>query len=184
MMRYIVSGLHRTGTSVLVRAVAEASTLIAHTDADVEAVIRSRETDPTYNPNPAGYFSHSTMFSPIADWIADTPDNSVMKAAPEAFRDGTGSEPLMVILTDRPAEQIEASFAAAFGFDVPDHRYQARAQAQAILEQATNVVLSIVNFAELIDTPDQVFASLAASGWPIDSAAAAATIDPTLYRNR
>jgi hypothetical protein len=90
----------------------------------------------------------------------------------------------MVILTDRPAEQIEASFAAAFGFDVPDHRYTARAQAQAILEQATNVVLSIVDFAELIDTPDQVFASLAASGWPIDSAAAAATIDPTLYRNR
>jgi hypothetical protein len=184
MMRYIVSGLHRTGTSALVRAVAEASTLTAHTDADVEAVIRSREIDPTYNPNPAGYFSHRTMFAPIADWIADTPDNSVMKAAPEAFLQGTGSEPLMVILTDRPAEQIEASFAAAFGFDVPDHRYQARAQAQAILEQATNVVLSIVNFAELIDTPDQVFASLAASGWPIDSAAAAATIDPTLYRNR
>jgi hypothetical protein len=124
------------------------------------------------------------MFGVIANWIAETPDGSVMKASPEAFLQGTGSEPLMVILTDRPAEQIEASFAAAFGFDVPDHRYTARAQAQAILEQATNVVLSIVNFAELIDTPDQVFAGLAASGWPIDSAAAAATINPTLYRNR
>lgn len=184
MMRYIVCGLHRTGTSALVHAVAQASTLATHSDAYIETIIRSREIDPAYNPNPAGYFSHGAMFAPIADWIADTPDGSVMKAAPEAFLQGTGSEPLMVILTDRPAEQIEASFAAAFGFDVPDHRYQARAQAQAILEQATNVVLSIVNFAELIDTPDQVFASLAASGWPIDSAAAAATIDPTLYRNR
>jgi len=183
-MRFVISGLHRTGTSALVRAVAESSTLTAYTDADVESVIRSREIDPAYNPNPAGYFSHRTMFAPVADWISDTPDNSVMKAAPEAFLYGTGSEPLMVILTDRPAEQIEASFAAAFGFDVPDHRYQARAQAQAILEQTTNVVLSIVNFAELIDTPDQVFASLAASGWPIDPAAAAATIDPMLYRNR
>jgi len=183
-MRYIVSGLHRTGTSALVRAVAEACTLTAYTDADVESVIRSREIDPAYNPNPAGYFSHRTMFAPVADWISETPDNSVMKAAPEAFLYGTGSDPLMVILTDRPAEQIKASFAAAFGFDVPDHRYQARAQAQAILEQATNVVLSIVNFAELIDTPNQVFASLAAAGWPIDPAAAAATIDPALYRNR
>jgi hypothetical protein len=182
-MRYIVSGLHRTGTSALVRAISEASTLTAHTDADIEAVIRSREIDPTYNPNPAGYFSHSTMFSPIANWIADTPDNSVMKAAPEAFLQGTGSEPLTVILTDRPANQIEASFAAAFGMDVPDHRYSARAQAQAILEQATNVVLTIVNFADLIETPDQVFADLAASGWPIDPTMAAATIDPTLYRN-
>lgn len=183
-MRYIVSGLHRTGTSALVRAISEASTLSAYTDADVESVIRSREIDPAYNPNPAGYFSHGAMFAPIADWISDTPDNSVMKAAPEAFLNGTGSEPLMVILTDRSADQIEASFAAAFGFDVPDHRYSARAQAQAILEQATNVMLAIVNFAELIDSPDEVFADLAASGWPIDAAAAASTIDPTLYRNR
>ncbi|CAB5212579.1 hypothetical protein UFOVP196_32 [uncultured Caudovirales phage] len=183
-MRYIVCGLHRTGTSALVCAIAESSELVAHVDPDVEAIIRSREVDSTYNPNPSGYFSHSTMFAPVADWISDTPDESVMKVAPESFLNGTGSEPLMVILTDRPINQIEASFAAAFGFDVPDHRYTARAQAQAILEQATNVVLTIVNFAELIDSPDQVFADLAASDWPIDAAAAASTIDPTLYRNR
>lgn len=182
-MRYIVSGLHRTGTSALVRAISEASTLDPYTDADIETVIRSREISADYNPNPAGYFSHGSMFAPIADWISDTPDNSVMKAAPEAFLQGTGSEPLTVILTDRPADQIEASFAAAFGFDVPDHRYSARAQAQAILSQATNVVLTIVNFADLINTPNRVFADLAANGWPIDSAAAAATIDPTLFRN-
>jgi len=183
-MRYIVCGLHRTGTSALVRAISESSTLTAWTDSEVEAVIRSKEIDPAYNPNPAGYFSHRTMFAPVADWISDTPDNSVMKAAPEAFLQGTGSEPLTVILTSRPAGQIEASFMAAFGFDVPDHRYTARAQAQVILEQSTNVVLTVVDFAELIDTPDQVFASLAASGWPIDADIAAATIDPALYRNR
>ena len=90
----------------------------------------------------------------------------------------------MVILTSRPAGQIEASFMAAFGFDVPDHRYTARAQAQVILEQATNVVLTVVDFAELIDSPDQVFADLAANGWPINADIAAATIDPTLYRNQ
>lgn len=183
-MRYIVCGLHRTGTSALVRAIAEASALTPYVNADVEAVIRSREINAEYDPNPYGYYSHSTMFAPIADWITNVPDGSVMKAAPEAFLNGTSSEPLTVILTDRPADQIEASFTAAFGMDVPDHRYSARAQAAAILGQATNVVLSIVSFAELIDTPDQVFASLDASGWPIDSAAAAATIDPTLYRNR
>jgi hypothetical protein len=165
------------------KAISEASALTAYTDTEVEGVIRSREISTDYDPNPAGYFSHATMFSPIADWIADTPDGSVMKAAPEAFLQGTGSEPLAVILTDRLANQIEASFAAAFGMDVPDHRYSARVQAQAILQQATNVVLTIVNFADLIERPDQVFADLAASGWPIDPTMAAATIDPTLYRN-
>jgi len=86
-------------------------------------------------------------------------------------------------MTASTEASVQASFAAAFGFDVPDHRYSARAQAQAILEQASNVVLTIVNFSDLIDTPDQVFAGLAASGWPIDAPAAAATIDPSLYRN-
>ena len=183
-MRYIVSGLHRSGTSALIRAIAEASTLTAYVDENVEAVIRSREINPTYNPNPAGYFSHNAMFAPIEDWLSATPDNSVMKAAPEAFLQGTGSEPLTVILTSRPAGQIETSFMAAFGFGVEDRRYTARAQAQAILEQATNAVVTVVDFAELIDSPDQVFADLAANGWPIDADIAAATIDPTLYRNR
>jgi hypothetical protein len=183
-MRYIVCGLHRTGTSALVRAIADASELIAYVNEDVEAVIRSRETDASYNPNPAGYFSHAQMFAPIGDWLNSTPPGSVMKAAPEAFLNGTGSEPLTVILTDRPADQIEASFTAAFGMDVPEYRYAARAQAQAILEKATNVVLNVVSFAQLVNSPGEVFTSLAVSGWPINADIAAATIDPTLYRNR
>jgi len=183
-MRYIVSGLHRTGTSALVRAISEASTLTPYIDADIEAVIRSREIDPTYNPNPAGYFSHGAMFAPIADWITDTPDNVVMKAAPEAFLKGTGTEPLKVILTSRPQSEIEMSFMKAFGFDVPDHRYTARIEAENILKAAENVDLTIIDFADLIADPTAVFTVLAANKWPIDIDKAAKTIDPTLYRNK
>jgi hypothetical protein len=181
-MRYVVSGLHRTGTSALVNAIAEASTLTVHSDASVESIIRSREINPAYNPNPAGYFSHGTMFTQVAEWISDTPDNSVMKAAPEAFLSGAGSEPLMVILTSRPKSEIEASFTAAFGMNVPDYRYSARMQAQAILELASNVVLTTVSFDDLTLTPETVFADLAAAGWPIDPVIAASTIDPDLKR--
>lgn len=181
-MRYIVSGLHRTGTSALVRAITESSTLTVHSDASVESVIRSREIDPAYNPNPAGYFSHGTMFTQIAEWISDTPDESVMKAAPEAFLSGAGPEPLMVILTSRSQSEIEASFMAAFGMDVPEYRYTARMQAQAILELASNVVLRVVSFDDLTSNPESVFTDLAASGWPIDSIVAANTIDPNLKR--
>jgi hypothetical protein len=181
-MKYIVSGLHRTGTSALVNAIAQSSTLTAFSDVYSDSIIRSREIDPAYDPNPAGYFSHGAMFLPIIDWLPFAPDNAVMKAAPEAFRNGTGTEPLMVILTDRPADQIEASFSAAFGMDVPDHRYSARMQAQAILELASNVVLTIVSFDDLTLTPEVVFADLAAAGWPIDPVIAASTIDPDLKR--
>lgn len=183
-MRYIVSGLHRTGTSALVRAVAEASTLTPHVNSEVEAIIRSREIDQSYNPNPAGYFSHGTMFTPIADWIANTPDESVMKAAPEAFLNGTGTEPLKVILTSRPQSEIEVSFMKAFGMDVPELRYTARINAENILKTAENVDLTVINFADLIADPTAVFTDLAANKWPIDIDKAASTIDPTLYRNK
>jgi hypothetical protein len=166
------------------RAVAESSALTPHVDANVETVIRSRELTSTYDPNPFGYFSHGAMFAPVADWISDTPDESVMKAAPEAFLQGAGSEPVMVILTSRDQAQIEASFAQAFGFTVPEHRYAARASAEQILIDSPNVTLNVVNFADLISTPETVFHSLAQAGWPIDSAVAAATIDPDLFRNR
>ena len=181
-MRYIISGLHRTGTSALVRAIAESSTLTPYVNSEVEANIRSREIDPTHNPNPAGYFSHGTMFTPMAEWISNTPNESVMKAAPEAFLSGAGFEPLMVILTSRPQEEIEASFTAAFGMNVADYRYSARMQAQAILELASNVVLTTVSFADLTSTPETVFANLASVGWPIDPVIAASTIDPDLKR--
>jgi len=183
-MRYIVSGLHRTGTSALVRAISEASTLSVHSDASVESVIRSREVDPAYNPNPAGYFSHGTMFTQIAEWISDTPDESVMKAAPEAFLNGAGTKPLKVILTSRPQSEIEMSFMKAFGMDVPEFRYTARINAENILKTAENVDLTIIDFADLIADPTAVFTVLAANKWPIDIDKAASTIDPTLYRNK
>ena len=183
-MRYIVCGLHRTGTSALVRAIEQASTLTAYTDVSVESVIRLREIDPAYNPNPAGYFSHGTMFTQIADWIADTPDESVMKAAPEAFLQGTGTEPLKVILTSRPQSEIEMSFMKAFGMDVPEYRYTARIEAENILKSAENVDLTVIDFADLIADPTAVFTDLAANKWPIDIDKAAKTIDPKLYRNK
>jgi len=183
-MRFVICGLHRTGTSALVHAVEQSSQMTAYVDAQVEAVIRSREIDQTYNPNPAGYFSHGSMFAPIANWLSSTPDNSVMKAAPEAFLQGAGSEPLMVILTNRDQAQIEASFEQAFGFTVPEHRYGARASAEQILNDAPNVTLNVVNFADLINAPGMVFTSIAEAGWPIDVAVAAATIDPDLFRNQ
>lgn len=181
-MRYIVSGLHRTGTSVLMKAIIDSSPLTPYVDPKVEAVIRSREADPSHNPNPEGYFSHGSMFTSITDWIGITPNDSIMKAAPEAFLSGTGSEPLMVILTSRPQEEIESSFTAAFGMDVPEYRYTARMQAEAILELASNVVLTTVSFADLTSTPETVFANLASAGWPIDPIIASSTINPELKR--
>jgi hypothetical protein len=66
---------------------------------------------------------------------------------------------------------------------VPEYRYENRATIEQILDDAPNVTVTIVNFFDLIATPIDVFTTLAANGWPIIAETAAATIDPTLYRN-
>lgn len=183
-MRYIICGLHRTGTSALMRAISEASTLAAHVDPSVESVIRSREINPDYDPNPSGYFAHGNMFSSINYWLSETPDDSVMKAAPEVFLEGTGSEPIKVVLTSRSQTETEMSFMKAFGMDVPEYRYTARIEAENVLKTAENVDLTVINFADLIADTTAVFTVLAAKKWPIDIDKAASTIDPKLYRNK
>lgn len=181
-MRYIICGLHRTGTSALMKAIIDSSSLEAHVDPEIDLIIRSREIDPAYNPNPNGYFSHSSMFAPIADWISNTPENSVMKAAPEAFLENAGTEPISVIMTKRIQSEIELSLAQSFNIEFSSFRYEVQANAEQILNSASNVSLSIITFLDLISNPEQIFNNLALAGWPIDVNIASATIDPELKR--
>lgn len=181
-MRYIVCGSYRTGTSAIVRAVTESSSIPAYTDPLIDNLIRSREIDPTYDPNPWGYFSHDSMFAPIAEWIGDTPDENIMKAAPEAFCANAGTEPLRVVLTSRRPEEIAASYTRSFGVPSIIDRGPLLNQVEEVLLSASNVTLTKIDFADLINNPIDFFNNLNTIGWPIDPLQAASTIDPLLKR--
>jgi hypothetical protein len=181
-MRYIVCGSYRTGTSAIVRAVTESSSIPAYIDLSVDDLIRSRELDPAYNPNPWGYFSHDSMFAPISQWIGNTPDGSVMKAAPEAFYFNASIEPLCVVLTSRDPEESAASYTRSFGAPSTIDRTALLSQVEEILLSASNVTLTKINFSDLINNPINFFNSLNTAGWPIDPQIAASTIDPSLKR--
>jgi hypothetical protein len=166
------------------RAVSESSSIPAYTDSFINDLIRSREVDVAYDPNPNGYFSHSSMFAPISEWINKTPDGSVMKAAPEAFYSDAGTEQLCVVLISRKQEEIDASYTRSFGALPSNGLTSAWSQAEQTLTTAPNVTLTKLDFADLISDPTGSFTALAAAGWPIDVTAAANLIDPSLYRNQ
>ena len=181
-MRYIVCGPHRTGTSAIMRAIIESSSIPAYTDPLIDEVIRSREIDNTHNPNPYGYFSHGSMFAPIAEWVQNTPDGSVMKAAPEAFFTDAGTESLCVVLTSRNHKEIEASYRRSFGNPSIADKSALLDQVEEVLLSASNVMLAKLDFSHLILDSIGSFIMLAEAGWPINPEIAAATIQPELKR--
>jgi hypothetical protein len=166
------------------RAVIEASSIPGHIDPAIDNLIRNRELDATYDPNPWGYFSHHTMCSPIAQWVGNTPIGSVMKAAPEAFCLNAGGEMLSVVLTSRNPDEMEASYRRSFGEPSLFDQDLLLAKVQKVLSLAENVTLTELDFADLVGNPTGSFQALANAGWPIDVDVAAATIDQSLYRNR
>jgi len=182
-MRYIISGIHRSGTSVLVKSIFESSELTPYFSLEIEEIIRSREIDPEYDPNPSGYFSHGKMFAPISDWVSETPDNSVFKAAPEAFLNSIVQEKIFVAMIERSQAEIEESYKRAFGHSTLDVRYGCQIRAKELLEVDPNVNFTKINFSDLMSDPVDVFGTLANNGWPIDPIIAAENIDASLYRN-
>ena len=164
------------------RAIIESSSIPEYTDPLVDEVIRSREIDATHNPNPYGYFSHNSMFAPIAEWVGNTPDGSLMKAAPEALYVNAGSEPLCLILTSRNQTDIEASYRRSFGRPSVIDQIALLNHVEEVLLLSSNVVFAKLDFADLISDPVGSFTMLAELGWPIDPEIAAATIQPELKR--
>jgi hypothetical protein len=166
------------------RAVTKSSSIPAYTDPAINNLIESRELDPTYNPNPWGYFSHNSMFLPIAQWVRNTPIDSVMKAAPEAFYLNAGSEMLSVVLTSRNLDEMKASYRRSFGEPSSTNQDDLLDRVEHVLAKAGNVTFTKLDFADLVGNPTGSFQTLADAGWPIDVGIAAATIDQSLYRNR
>jgi hypothetical protein len=164
------------------RAIIESSSIPAYIDPLIDEVIRSREIDPEHDPNPFGYFSHGSMFAPITEWVQNTPDDSLMKAAPQAFYVDAGSEPLCLVLTSRNQKEIEDSYRRSFGGTSMIDQVMLLNQVEEVLISASNVTLAKLNFADLISNPVGSFTMLAELGWPIDPEIAAATIQPELKR--
>lgn len=197
-MRYIVSGHRRTGTSVMMQALANGQTDGTRIFAARDRTLGNIERD-GYRPIP-GLFLEVGQNYKNAEWLRKMPDNIFVKI----FFDGLPNLPLgkyKIIFMVRDEWEINHSVERAEkhirSFGVPPNPpsdstfYVYRPYSQAdvnhvlgICEARSDIDLIKVNFTDLIKHPKHEFETLRLRGVPIDPDKAASVIDPSYYRSK
>lgn len=170
---WLVTGLPRSGTSLMTRAIALSSDLPYIYDLDYESRLRSNETDPTYDPNPNGY------------WVTDTTKNHdyTGKLAKIPLHRATVIKgDCMVILMKRDRKAVEASYKRAFNGELTESYLSICDQAEQYLKSFAKVIE--VNFEDVLDNPRREFLRIKNAGWPITVSEAVKYVDPTLWRSK
>lgn len=166
---YIVSGFPRSGTSMMMRALlAGGLPCVYSTKGDEDRNCNARKTG--YTPNPHGFFENADL-SPSA-W-----PNYAGKAV-KVIRDNLyllPTLPMQVVYMRRDPVEIKASHdATESGCRLGDYF----AKVESDVKRTGAIVL---DYADVVADPLKALLSL---NWPINAVAAAATIDPALYRHR
>lgn len=151
--------------------------------------LAERRADRHYHPNPGGLYEvalkeYGQVAFPLAYqgklikvmlWGLDG-----LAVNPEGYR---------VIMMRRDPEEIRQSFEAFFGKPCRHPwlvEYETRlVRAEALIRNRLDVrSQATVDYRSLVANPAAAFRALAAEGWPIDAAKAAAVIDPAQCRYR
>ena len=176
---YLITGLPRTGTSLMTRAIVLSSTLPYIYDLDYEARLRSNETDPTYDPNPNGY------------WVTDVSKNHdyTGKLAKIPLHQVTVIKgDFKAILMKRGRIAASASYKRAFDGTFTESFLAQCKEAEEYLgvgeHLGTEDKVLVVNFEDVLDNPRREFLRIKNAGWPITVSEAVKYVDPTLWRTR
>lgn len=172
MSIYVVTGRHRTGTSMMMHALSVGG-LTAVYDLQVEQRIRSRVVSPDYDPNPLGFYAAPDNVLPH-----DITDGSLIKCPIASWTIVAAGDYIVVHMT-RDNTERQRSMERAFGVAETGLAYQIGEDA---LKARTDCITLQVVYADVVNNPIGVFTMLAAS-LPIDPIIAASTVDPGLWRN-
>lgn len=168
MTTWVVTGRHRTGTSMMMQAISQCIPTVF--DMQHEIFIRSRELDPLYNPNPNGYWNTKTLphdhpealvKCSIMNWPFVNPGN------------------YKIIWMQRNEYERKLSMNRSFGSDSNMERFYI--MGESILLNLNTIQL---NYSDVVNKPLQTFEMLQQNGWPIDPKICSSVIDPNLWRNK
>ncbi|HUR55798.1 MAG TPA: hypothetical protein VMZ71_16795 [Gemmataceae bacterium] len=184
-MIYVVSGFPRSGTSMMMRA-AEAGGIACvyapHGDAN-----RNRNTlIPGYVPNPHGFYEDAPL---DGDWYGFE-GKCVKVLSPNFHTIPTPPPELRVVYMVRDPAEIRRSYYGILSGPHPESVYDfldgykqiVRADIELLDSVGADTIM--LHYSDVVADPRREFAKLAAAGWPIDVDAAAAIVDPALYRHR
>lgn len=185
MTVYLVTSLHRSGSSMMMRGlIAGGMQGVYGEDQDWLNVSAGR---PGYQPNPHGFYALDDPSEFARPDFAEEYAGKLVKLPPGmALRLPVGD--YRVVFMQRAPAQILASMLAMSPLDLftlePAIWFYAKVRDAMILAmQARGAVVDVVKYADVIASPLTAFTSLQSAGWPINPALAAAVVDPALYRS-
>lgn len=180
-MIYIVTGRHRSGTSMMMRAIALSSPLNPVVDEELEDKIRNANLSEE-DGNPYGYFAPHYEVLPH-----DCKNNDLLKVTVHRWSYKLMEPTLqrlnefMILRIVRDERERLLSWRKHFD-PAPSDKLTPLFEAGE--DALANFPHILINYSAVIDNPLQEFQKLKDAGWPIDPAKAVAAVDPKLYRNR
>ena len=186
-MIYLVSSFHRSGSSMMMRALM-AGGMAARWDGEQDQMNVTHGRD-GYKPNPAGFFATRDDVFDWPDfaadydgWLVRCPYHLLSKLPRHAYR--------LLFMLRNPAE-IRASMATMTpgatwgGNETLTHLYDLASEALlSALRDRGDMAVTTLWYGEVVAGPLDAFRMLATCGWPIDPAQAAAVVDAAQHRER
>jgi hypothetical protein len=177
---YIVTGRHRSGTSMMMRCLHIASSIPVEYDVIQDSKMLAFHADPDYHPNPNGYYQ------PRHGIRAHDVPGRLIKVSPRNPADflmlNEGNYKVIQMLRDE--DQRRESYKRAFGDYETDVDYELYAKGELLISQRTDFEITQIYYTDMVLQPFLQFQRIAEAGWPIDPAVAARFVDIDLYRNR
>lgn len=183
MTLYIVSGNVRSGTSMMMRALHEGGLPAVYFE---EKNTAPNEINPYHVANPHGFFELGEHQRVVRDYPDCYAGRVIKLIAGRLFADiaPVAGTPRRVIYMERPVAEIVVSYRVAFrrlpSQPMPPLQRDHGAAVKALRGLGYDVLH--YRYHDVVADPLACFTAIAAAGWPIEPTAAAATVDPSLYR--
>ena len=179
---YLVTNIHRSGSSMMMRCLEAGGMPVSYSDAHES--LNTEFNTPEYIPNPNGFYAPPDNLEDITKYIgtAFKFDFRSLLTLPIGMK-------YNILFIKRNPDEIRASMQAF----TP---YQSWNQDSTILEfydliidslleevrKREDVILTILNYADIVKTPLQEFQKLVNAGWNFDIEKASEKVDESLHR--
>jgi len=174
---YIVTGPHRSGTSMMMRTLRDSGMPVNYVaEADYQLINAVKLVDKSYAPNPLGFFEKGKM-----------EPGKVVKRIAGALLTTKLLGPTHIVCMSRAREERKASL-SKWGFK--GFEMLSRLDTDPIIKfnkffNKEIASFTVVNYADMLEDPERQLKRLVKAGWPLVSIEEGAKV-PTfdLYRHR
>jgi len=186
MTTYLISNIHRCGSSMMMRCLSSAGLDGAY-DEDFNIALELSSNNPNYQPNPNGFYQLKNQPN---EFTIDLYEGKVLKFPFRKLTKLPQGDYKICFIKRNPAE-IEKSMQSFFphkswGRDSLVLEFYVQVTNAIInnLQQRSDVNLTVLNYADIVSNPTNEFTKLYNNGWPIDVSIASSLVDDSLYRFR